>query len=349
MKKNIILSLISLIALTGCTPIDGGNKVSISYGSTYDQEKVELTYAELRKKVDNEESFLLALHPGQLDTIRCTCWKTFSYELDKYVQTNLPIVYSANIYEITEKAENFGLSDPAGEDPGFAIFEKGTLNKQFFYNSKQGFWGNKDAFKEMIEKRINQPKIIYIDDTKLDEVKAGHNQLVTFVRKSCSDCAYVLPNNFEPYFNNINNNKLLYAYDLEDLGYYKKEMSEDEQTAYNNKKASLGLTSASNSNYGYGTGVVPTTFVYDNNQIIDGNVFFNDSIEQRDDKWYVSQSYYDGVRPLHYVDGLSPLVNMEIDAQYIGDYYGYKYWKSENAAIYHAAFLNAFLEMYAKN
>ena len=342
--------------ICGCTP-KAPQKVNLSYGSNIDDKMSELTYSELLNMVNNKESFLLALRPGVEEVITCSCWKTFSFLLNNYVSTNDRIVYVANVYQIADYEENFGLIAPAHQDPGFALFKDGKLQKQYIYTTKNTpqYWQNKDALKEFIEEISNEPRLIYTDIASFESVIASSNDkevIASFVRKSCGDCGYVLPNVLVPYTNEHKLENDIYILDIEALGYWKATMTDDEKAAYQAIKDNLKLSESTNPTYGFSTGVVPTTFVYKNNQIIDGSVFFNDSLGLEGGKVVVKESYYTQARSvnLHYLDNVEVKVLEGLEVPE-GDYvaYGNYYFWSQNAANrYHSPLLRAFLDKYAK-
>ena len=201
MKKPLIPLLILLVSpLFACNSQKGASsKTYISYGSLYDQSATLISQTELDKKVANEESFLLAMSPGDEKDVHCSCWRTFSSIIDNFVKDHTPIVYKCSVWF----AEKYGVTPPESEDPGFAVFENGKLKKQYVYTVKNTptYFTNKDAFNSFINDITIAPKMIYIDDNQYQEkINENKRNIISYIRKGCSDCGYVLPNVFDPFF-----------------------------------------------------------------------------------------------------------------------------------------------------
>lgn len=357
--KQLFLSTALLLStlLSGCQN-QGSNKVLLSYGSDYDEAMTEVNYSKLLDMTTNGESFLLALRPGDESSITCSCWMTFSALLNNYVKNNLPIIYVTNVYQIVDYQEHFGLVAPERQDPGFALFKDGKLYKQYIYTTKNTpqFWQNKDALKDFIEEICEEPKMIYLQINQLSEMIDANKDkqiIASYVRKSCGDCGYVLPNVFLPYLKSHKINEKIYLIDLEDLGIWKSTMDETEKATYQAMKDTLKLSVALNETYGYGQGVVPTTFVHKGDQIIDANVFFNDTLSKDDDGVVtVTDSYFTNERimNLQYLDKVQTKVLKGLtipETDYV-EYGEYIFWSQSAAAKYHTPLLNAFLDTYLK-
>ena len=345
-KKGLMLLPILLTSLMACQSDNKSSKVKLSYGKTYDESATLLSVKELESRINNEESFLLAMSPGNEEDVTCSCWRTFSSIIDDYVKNNDRIVYKCDVYN----AKKYGVEPPINQDPGFAIFENGKLKKQYVYTVKNTptYFTNKDAFKEFVDDISIEPNMIYVDDEKYQEIIAKDEQsIVSIVRKGCSDCGYVLPNVFDPFFKENKIDNKLYLLDIEELDHYHTS-SEEEKTAYQEYKDSIKLSEKNNALYGYGNGVVPTTFVYKDGEAIDGNVFFNDEVEFKDEKYYISNSYYtsERVKNLKYTDTV--LMGKELKEEEIAKYNDFIYLPSSSASKYHTPILNEFLNYYYK-
>ena len=363
--KNKFLFLFPLIlaSLVGCNTQKKDTKdtkVFLSYGSRYDTEATALSDKQVEDKINNEESFLLALHPGAEEKVTCSCWKTFSYLIDEYVKDSDRIIYKIDVY----KMEKYGLEAPENQDPGFAVFENGKLKKQYVYTVKNTptYFTNKDALKGFLNDISVSPKMIYINDEQYQKMLfLKESFALSIVRKGCGDCNYVLPNIFDPFFKNNETNQNLYLLDIEDLDHYHKD-TDEEKRVYQDYKDSLLLSDYEydedgnpileepiNPLYGYSTGVVPTTFIYEDGKIIDGNVFFNDSVGVNEDgTYYISQSYFtsERVNNLKYTDVV--LEGKTLGEDEIAKYGEFIYLPSASAAKYHTPILESFLNYYFK-
>ena len=293
--------------------------------------------------------FILALRPGEESSVTCSCWKSFASILNYYVANNNRIIYASNIYQITNYSENFSLIVPTSQDPSLAIFENGKLKKQYIYTVKNtpAYWNNKDAFKEMIEDVTESPSVIYISEEQANTIKSQNDiNVISYVRKSCGDCSFVLPNVLLPYINE-HKGKTVYLLDMEDLNIYGSDIYQDF------KDESL-LSEKNNPDYGFSTGVVPTTFAYKNGTILDGNVFFNDTVEKDEEGYYISESYFSILRKekLHYLDNVeNPILEgIRLDESDVNvfSYEGndYYFWSQTSAKQYHTPLFEAFLDKY---
>ena len=348
MKKNLLFLFAILSAsLAGCNQTKQDSKVYLSYGSRYDETATALTSALVEEKINNEESFLLALSPGAEESVTCSCWRTFSYLIDEYVKKNDRIIYKIDVYRM----EKYGLKAPENQDPGFAIFENGKLKKQYIYTTKNTptYFTNKDALSDFIDEISLAPKMIYINDAQYQEMIDNKNDFaMSVIRKGCSDCKYVLPNVIDPFFKQNTAKQNLYLLDIEDLDHYQRD-TEEEKATYQAYKDSLKLSESTNALYGYTTGVVPTTFIYEKGEIVDGNVFFNDSVGTKEDgTYYISESYYteERVKNLKYTDVV--LEGQALTEDEIAKYGEFVYLPSSSGARYHTPILESFLNYYFK-
>ena len=343
--KNKVLKLtllpLSLLTLIGCNKQKSSSDYRLSYGSLCDDGALLLSASDFKEKVDNKESFVIALIPGEEKSVSCLCWKTFSWVIDNFCMSDERIIYKANVFHLTD----YGVSAPTKEDPGLAIFIDGKLYKQFEYTVKdtKEYWHDTDALRELISGYTLNPTMIYINDAQYTEYQSNDKFVVSIIRNKCSDCKYVLPNVFDPYFKKHKVEDKLYLLDIQ---------SHYGQDNYQSYKDSINLSIKNNPTFGYGDGVVPTTFIYEKGQIKDGTVFFNDSVTKEDDKYIVSDSYYTTERKdnLNYLEGVKHpvLKGLELKEDEVVEYEGNYYWKSESSEKYHTPLLQSFLKTYMK-
>ena len=356
MKKNIYLVLsLPLLLLVSCQGSKGGSKVKLSYGSLYDEGALLISEADFKEKIDGKESFIISLIPGEESDVSCGCYRTFSYVIDNFVKDTHFRAYKTNVYEISE----YGVKTPANEDPGFAIFKDGKLFKQYRYSvsNTPTYFTNVDSFTSLINETCLDPNMFYINDEQyLSKLTNKEDFVMSIVRKGCGDCKYMLPNILDPFFKSKDRDVSLYLLDIEDLGHYKKKTDGDEQyRSYIEYKKSIGLGPTYNPIFGYDTdpndenndeGVVPTTFVYEDGEIIDGEVFFNDSVSKVNDEYVISTSYYteERVANLNYTNTV--LQNKKLGEDEVAVYGEFVYMPSSSASVYHTPILNEFLNYY---
>ena len=339
-NKVLVLTLLplSLLTLVGCKK-KSGSEYRLSYGSLCDDAAELLSQSDFKDKVDSKESFVVALMPGEESTISCLCWKTFSWVINNFNMSDERIIYKANVYHLTD----YDVELPTNEDPGLAIFINGKLYKQFKYTVKdtKPYWHDVDSLRALLDQFTERPNMVYINETQYAEYQSRDKFVVSIIRNACSDCKYVLPNVFDTYFKQNMIEDKLYLLDIQ------SHYGEDD---YQSTKDILNLSTLTNPIYGYDNGVVPTTFVYEKGNIIDGSVFFNDQITKEDNKYIVSHSYYSNERSgnLHYLEGVKykVLEGLELKENEVIEYEGNYYWKSDSSSKYHTPLLKSFLNTY---
>lgn len=343
-KLVVLLSIVSTLAVSGCNNKKNDERFLLSYGSYIDSTATAISYATLQSMVANEESFILALSPGNEASITCNCWKTFSFNINKYVKENAPIIYKADVYNIAAQEERFGLVAPSMEDPTIAFFKNGKLVKQYMYSSKNTpeYFYDVDALAKFIDSLTLTPKALYISEGMLETKIANKESFViSYVRNQCSDCKDILPNVFDPYLK-TKNTKELYLLDLQDIYTTPDYQEFKDQYLMSNKNSEA---------FGYGDGVVPTTHYYSNGELADASVYFNDSVaKDSNGNYYISNSFYSEARAsnLRYehqvLQGKTINENEVLAFEY--DSTTYYFWISEYARVYHKANLESFLNMY---
>lgn len=340
-----------------------GGATLLTYGTylvhTIDDLK-ELNTDELSEKANAEEVFLLAVYQGEYSET-CHCWTTFKSVVASYVDNYHEQIYLYNAHNQDETISDLKIKKVSESTPMLYIF-KGKEQIGFFsYSSKK----NKNIFEDTTGKALNEkvhqvvgkPKMYYIDETKLDELKESSTKtVVMYMRNGCGDCKYTIPNVIIPYITNNYCNSL-YLFDMQyyyDLAkYYDSESSLHYE--YDRVKEKYQLTQKSNANHGYLNGVVPTFHCYQSGQIVGSSVYFNDVISQKEDgSYYISDSFYSEDRltsnRCYAHVNTNVLKGMAINNEdVITTASGYAYWSQEKAALYHTPLLKAFLDVHLIN
>lgn len=342
MKRFLLLIPYLILGVSACST---NNKFTLSYGTYKDDNAIEINYADLGTIINNKESFLLTVHP--LDE-SCTCWRDFKRVQKEYVETYRTIIYQINISEFNNNS-TYGIK-VVNDAPTFTLFKKGKLYKEYQYNSNVSLFKYTDKLHEEVSKYTYIPSLYKVDLDYLKDVinnKKEKTTLIHFTRESCPDCSYCLPNALIPYIETKHQlaNKI-YLLDLDEY----KDISDE-------VKATFQLAEATNSAFGYKTGVVPTTQVYKQGVLKDASVYVNDSIAKKDNgEYYIKETYYTTARSknLSYLDNIKTpvLENLVLTVKDITkyEYEGgeYLFWNYESASKYHTPLLYAFLDMYTK-
>ncbi len=344
-----ILVGISLSTLVGCQQKD--NRIRLSFGSPLATEATELTYAELVARMDNGENMIVVTYDS-IYSADCSCWTNFKKIVDKYVDDNDTIIYQIDRNEFEGHEENYGLTLlKENSNPTCFIASHGEVKNEYRAGSKnnEAIFKTEDGFSSIIKKVTKPAQIMLVNrDYLRNAIDSGDKLIVYQARNACGDCNYCTPNFLLPYSDNNELKTKIFLMDLQVPGiYYDAEMNMDTETyaAYKNE---YQMTEATNAKYGYITGVVPTFQVWENKELKDACVYFNDSLTKVDDKWVVDTTYYTSERVgnLAYTNTvLKGKVVADEDVFIWGDN---GYWNQDAAAKEHNPILESFLNYYAK-
>lgn len=353
--KPLLLPILLLSAsnLSGCSSSD---KLKPTFGSIIDTNYTLIKYADLFSKVENKESMIVVTYPG--DNSSCSCWKDFQREVLPKVATETEyLIYAINVFNIIDKDNEFNLTLPE-DRASIAFFANGKKTKEFVYKSSdpQRFFKDFNAFKELLAKYTIAPSYIYTDLANVDnDRKTKDKYIVQYTYHSCPDCSYVLPKVMFPYLSKNNIANKIYIVDLDNETSLQTEGILDKtKPEYQQFKDNFYLSDTINQTYGYEKGFVPTIHYYENGELKDASVYFNDTITKVDNEYIVTSSFYSQERSLslHYLDNVKTKVleGLKINEKDLTIYEEYNYisWNHEAANKYHQPLLEEFLNKYAK-
>ena len=352
-KNTLFLGiLVSISSLTGCGQKE--TKLPINIGTKLDQIKelkreVDLT-ALLSSKIG--EGVLLATYSKAMSS-GCSCWTGFKEEVaNKYIKNhNVPIYFFDTDKLSDTTIKKYNIAKLTASDPIFYLFKDGKRVKSYRYGSANSIFSYSKFEKEM-SKMLDVPesfKLYYVDEDDLFDASKNHiNDAKTVLfteRNACSDCSYILPNYIVPYVKSHDLKQDILIMDIQEYN-WNGNNSEDYKGIINK----LQLSEASNATFGYGRGYVPTIQYYENGEVKDASVTFNDSLESNGDNYKVSQSYYTEER----LQNLNFLKNSQVENKVL---FGldvpaadtdpnYHFWTHEAASKYHTPILEAFLNTY---
>lgn len=354
MKKNYLLVLPLLFAsflLASCQ----NKKVDLTYG-TYIEKTLfslkELNNDELEDKLFNQkETLLLAVYQDEYSQ-DCLCWASFENTLVNYVNTYHEEVYLYNAHEQNKALKELNIKVYEESTPMLYLFNGQKKIVSFSYNNakdKTVFSDNTGkAMFERLHEYINAPKMYYVDDEYLDDnLSKNDESLVLFMRHTCGDCKYVIPNTLIPYIKSHDIKHEVLVFDLNEY-YLKGLVSSQSYTIYDEIKDKYQLTEKTSKEFGYLKGVVPTFHYYQKGVLKDASIYFNDEISKDElGNYYISNSFYSESRLTSIKYTNKSLVGTIIDANNIivtksGGYF----WAQEKAAKYHDPLLKSFLDMY---
>ncbi len=318
-----------------------------------------ISYEDLNRKVKNEENFVLLVYEYKTlekgEDVECLCYTSFAYNLNIYIKNNNAEIYGIDPSDLKGVENTFSLDLVTG-DQTLAIFKDGKVYKQETTSN--------DALSS--EEKINSffvnisfGKMLYLSKSQLDTLFQEEKVFtVGYLRKTCSDCAYLVNDFLKDYNKEIE--KTIYVIDC-DVNGIRYENGEVNSTLWQTFKDSYGLSNKYNVDFGYDIGYIPTFLTYkiDSNKeyygqyVIDGAVAYNDTLTKINEKITIANSYWNGTNHPFFssIDSsiITNLKNKEISVEEIDDYgENGLYWKKEYAKTYHNPLIKGFLDYYGK-
>ena len=342
MKKFALLLIPLLLPLSGC---NFDNEITqLTYGTLIDNSTIQLSSGDFETRVANQENFLMAIYP---EGTSCSCWINFERVLDQVVKNEHYTIYKFYAQDVRDNTTMQKLTGfyAYNDRPTFYIVGNGKLLKAYDYNDSNPFYKEYDYFIKEINKRTRAPKLMKVDETKLQEVKKG-NGLIYYLRSACSDCGYATPNVVVPYIKNHAVNDYIYYFDMQPL-----YGTDDYQPFKDNEL----LSNKINKELGFDNGVVPTFQYYKDGALYDMAVYLNDgqlTYNKDDDGYYATNTYYQGERlnKFHYLDKVEnkDLSKIKFSKDDVSSFFDNYYLKRDVAVQYHNVYLNAFFDNYLK-
>ena len=359
MKNKAFLLIPLVIATPLLSSCQKNKEVCLTYGtylSTTILDLKKLSTDDLNNKAMSGEVFLLATYQGEYSE-DCLCWSTFENVISNYINTYDEMVYLYDAQTSNDAIKDLNIAVLKESTPMLYIFNGQKQIASFSYSNKQDkplfSDTNGEEMYSRVHKYIKKPKMFYVDDEFLESnLKKQDSSIVLFMRSTCGDCKYVIPNVLIPYINHHDTSNELWVFNLD--SYYTRQLVSElgTYTPYSDIKNKYELSEETCKSLGYQGGVVPTIHYYEKGDLKDATVFFNDEVAQKEDgSYYISNSFYSEERltSLHYVDKVETKVlkGMEIKNYEVAmTTSGYLYWIQEKAALYHTPLLNAFLDYY---
>lgn len=343
MKKvvKILLPIMCLNAaiLSGCGE---DNRIVLSFGDIHANDVTEIFYDQVQAKVDNKESFMLAISPDS----GCNCWELFHPIIKNYIVENKLYCAHIGMNAFRDVAYKYNISLTSGATT-FVIFNKGEAKVQLCSSAKDSPLESASKFKKFMDGNVKMPKIYFVNESDvLSMVSSGKNAVVYYERSECGDCSYLNPTIFEYYKKNNNYNKQnLYVLDCQPW----KLLSNEE---YQAKKDLFGISANINTVYGANIGTDQGVFPYlayiSEGKITSAAVAFNDQIKLENNKYVIADSYYTNERltNLDYLDSVSNKVlkGMELPESDVNDSGSYIAWKKDKAIKYYQPIIESFLD-----
>ena len=360
MKKLLFLLPIIAVTTLGISGCKSSKKARITYGTLVDTETTELDYGALAAKVAKKENMLVAV--WQDNGVPCGCWTTFKGVLDKYVDEYDTKIYTIARSQFSDENEKWGLTilnDTT--EPTFALIKDGKKANEFVYgNDNKPLFTTLKGLREAVTKIARDPQYMLVDQTYLDKAlfeDKNSKVVVHYIWNFCPDCNDCFPNVLLPYSEKNEFKTKVWVIDLGIKGLLLDAEGKFIGTGIQTYVDFLKLhkmSKAGDETFGYDRGFVPTTQVWENGELKDMTVYFNDAVSLENGKYTVSRSYYDSerVKSLQYTNEVlqgKELAEEEVSATTDKDTGITSYsWKADYARKSHQKLLESFLNTYVK-
>lgn len=316
-----------------------------------------ISYAELSKKIEHKENFLLLVYDYSflLEGIPndCTCWSGFATGFDQYLQKYDALAYGVNPADFPSGSDSFKLRFVEGEVT-LAVFIDGTLLHQTTNGDET--LSNLEKIETYLDDKVIWGKFLCLTQKQLEEKFAKKDEFALgFLRKTCSDCSYMTYSLLKKEGVGLPGKIYLLECDSEGIRYKNGVYDPNQWQTF---KDEYGLSNVYNTTYGYDKGYVPTFIMYrpkgnetrKANAVYDMAVYLNDTLEQDGDTVKITKSYWDGTRKHHFTVS-SPNLEMNLLGRVIpeGDWDKSGdtiVWKRDKAADVEDFFLRGFFDYY---
>ena len=292
MKKYVYKMFVCFVAaflLVGCSCKKNNDKVSLQVGDATVTSYITITGEQINSKISNKDSFLLFVY--QEGCYGCRAFKPIVENVVK--EKNLQI-YAVDFWNGLKSDHE--LRNLVEYTPTIILYEEGELDILIDPNKNSEYFADKDGFVSFLNKYTNMPTLYYISKEQLDEKIANDESFIVYYsRKSCSDCSYLNQHYLKEYLKKNYNTKYFYVIetDSEGIRFTDGVYNEDQWVNFKN---SYGLSNVNNP-LGHGVGYVPTLQYYEDGEIKEMMVYFNDGeyIENADGSYsiIINNSYYD--------------------------------------------------------
>lgn len=321
----LLTGLLLIAPLSGCGTTSD-NRIVLTYGDKSLNTYIRLeSEADLQTKVSNKENFILVAYADET----CSCWGMFeSTVVIKYVQD-----YDVPIYVMHTDAflsGYFGLpiNSALTNTPVLGLYEDGVYKYGTSYDQNTQVFREFNAFVNYIDRYMTKPYGYFVSLSQLNTLMKGNQRfIINWALDICPDCKTFDHGLMKEYLKSHRGDKDVPFYIIETRQEGLRFLDGVSNTAHwTEQKNKYGLSNVLNTEYGYSTGFVPTLQVIDPDgtdyvtlgdisPIIDDQIVFqNESVayDETNDKYYVSNSYFDGVRATKYLGTYENQIGKEI-------------------------------------
>jgi hypothetical protein len=334
MKKLHFLTFLFPLLLTSCgTQVN--QRVTIPFSDstrTVNNQLIDVGYNELSVMVTNKETFILVV-----GNETCGCTLDLLPVMRQWIGQHRVPVYYVEYLQLLFQNEKFGIPLVSGALPVLTIFNEGSLGFFRAYNTRNNqenaLFYSLPLLSDWLSERLVLPAFHFLNKTQFDHLFASTGQrLMLYIgREDCPDCSYAFQSFLIDYLNEQTSLGLppIYGIDVMRNGIRlpvdpnRPEVTGNQTPGWDAFKANYGLDPTLNTTFGYNTGHVPTFLIVETNGkliqedptiIMDMLVVYNDSTRDEFGNWtpFITRSFFDGTRPLQYVDETFNLLGLEL-------------------------------------
>lgn len=343
--KNIVKFIVPILVassavFSGCKKKENqDSRIVLSFGDVRSTTSKDISLAQLKKLTETDkESFLLVVSSNT-----CGCWNEFQPVLNSYLSSTKTICYHVEYEQIEDVASAYGLDLVTSSTTTFAIFEQGKLKASLCTSNDSKTMYDKERFAKWMNEKVRLPLCYFITkDDALAIKESGKNAVIYYERSECGDCLDLNPTVLYDYAKNHPNSNKMYVVDCQE--YWRAKTDPEFETVYVPTKNELGMTETTNPSFGFSTGVFPFFSYIENGQYASGAVAYNDSVQNQDGKYIVTNSYYseERISSLQYTSTV--IVGKELTSEDVNDNGAWVSWDHESARKTYAPIINSFLD-----
>jgi len=314
--------LFVILVVAGCSCKNDDTKASLGTGDMNATTYKSINMSELNAKIEDKDSFVLYVYSPT-----CRACEMFKPIIENVIQSKHLIVYAITYNSIEEGHELKSLK----YTPSLVVYNNGKILTKTDPDKNRKYFSNNDGLISFLDKYTYMPTMYYISkDQLIEKINNDENFIIYYSRNDCGDCAYMYNNYLKKFLDKNPNTKKIYVIEtnVEGIRLTDGVLNSIQWQAF---KDEFGLSEAGNSTFGYGVGYVPTIQYYNNGNIADMLVYFNDILSETvngdgsttitiNDSYYSDNPYIgDSMLYTEYKDTLAPFYNSKLTS-FINDY-----------------------------
>lgn len=289
--KYLMCFICAITVVSGCScKKEEDTKASLQVGDMNATTYKDITLDEYETKISDKDSFVLFIYSNT-----CSACKAFKPVLNGVIKERHLIIYGLEYGLITSDSSISKIK----YTPTIIIYDKGERIFQTLTDEDYDYLESKSTFLSLLDKYTYMPTLYYINKEQLvNKINSNEKFIIYYSWNLCGDCSYLNKNYMKEFLNNNPDTKHFYIIETNAKGIRLDEEGKSDANMWQEFKDTFGLSSKNNP-LGHGAGYVPTLQYYENGEIKDMMVYFNDYNTTRTDSdlgvFYmtIDNSYYD--------------------------------------------------------